>query len=43
MNNVFEYPDYKKIVAKLKTELVEMRVKYQDSEEWDKQFIEKYN
>jgi hypothetical protein len=39
MNNVYNDPNYKDIVAKLTIELKEMRIKYKDSEELDKNFI----
>ena len=42
MNNVYDDPAYKKIVAKLKTELAELRLKYKDSRELDLYYINKY-
>ena len=42
MNNVFDDPAYEKIVAKLKTELAELRLKYKDSRELDLYYINKY-
>ena len=39
MNNVYNDLNYKDIVAKLTIELKEMRIKYKDSEELDKNFI----
>lgn len=42
MNNVYEDPSYKEIVYKLKQELVDMRKKYKDSPELDKQFLKRY-
>ena len=39
MNNVYNDPNYKDIVIKLTGELKEMRIKYKDSEELDKNFI----
>lgn len=42
MNNVYNNPAYHDIVNKLKTALKEMRIKYKDSPELDKKFIESY-
>ncbi len=42
MKNVYDDPAYKKIVAKLKTELAELRLKYKDSRELDLYYINKY-
>ena len=42
MNNVYDDPAYEKIVAKLKTELAELRLKYKDSRELDLYYINKY-
>jgi hypothetical protein len=39
MNNVYNDPKYKDVVVKLRMELKEMRIKYKDSEELDKNFI----
>ncbi|CAI8354454.1 MAG: Uncharacterised protein [Flavobacteriales bacterium] len=39
MNNVYNDPNYKDVVVKLTNELIDMRVKYKDSEELDKSFI----
>ena len=39
MKNVYNDPDYKDVVVKLTNELIDMRVKYKDSEELDKSFI----
>jgi arylsulfatase A-like enzyme len=39
MKNVFEDPDYADIVAKLKVQLTELRVKYKDTEDLDNQYI----
>ena len=39
MNNVYNDPNYKDVVVKLRMELKEMRIKYKDSEELDKNFI----
>ena len=39
MNNVYDDPNYKDVVVKLRMELKEMRIKYKDSEELDKNFI----
>jgi arylsulfatase A-like enzyme len=43
MNNVYDDPAYAEVVAELKTKLAELRVKYQDSEELDQFYIDKYN
>lgn len=43
LNNVYDDPAYADVVAKLKTELQELRIKYKDSEELDKKYIELYN
>jgi len=42
MNNVFEDPAYADIVQELHEKLKELRVKYDDSPELDKKFIEAY-
>ena len=42
MNNVYDDPAYKKIVAELKTELTELRLLYKDSRELDLYYINKY-
>ena len=42
MNNVYDDPAYKKIVAELKTELTELRLLYKDSKELDLYYINKY-
>ena len=39
MNNVYNSPDYKKVVEKLTQDLKEMRRKYKDSDLLDKSFI----
>ena len=39
MNNVYNDPNYKDVVIKLRKELKELRIKYKDSEELDKSFI----
>ena len=39
MNNVYNRPDYKKVVDKLTQDLKEMRKKYKDSDLLDKSFI----
>tara|TARA_B000000532_G_scaffold178357_1_gene144827 strand:- start:198 stop:830 length:633 start_codon:yes stop_codon:yes gene_type:complete len=39
MNNVYNSPDYKKVVDKLTQDLKEMRKKYKDSDLLDKSFI----
>ena len=41
MNNVYNDPNYKEVVIKLKEDLKDMRRKYKDSEELDKSFIYK--
>ncbi|WP_242085560.1 sulfatase [Aestuariivivens sediminis] len=40
MNSIYDDPDYNDIVNELKIKLTELRVKYKDSEELDKHFIE---
>jgi len=40
MTNVYDDPAYAEIVAKLKVQLDELRVKYKDNEELDNQYIE---
>ena len=42
MNNVYNDPAYAEVVAKLHKELDKMRVKYKDSPELDKKFIDIY-
>ena len=42
LNNVYDDPAYASIVIQLKLELKDMRIKYQDSEELDQEFIEVY-
>ena len=42
LHNIYDDPAYASIVTKLKLELKEMRIKYQDSEELDQKFIEIY-
>ncbi len=42
MNNVYEDPAYQDIVQELKTKLSELRLKYGDSEELDKKYIQIY-
>tara|TARA_Y100000590_G_scaffold467981_1_gene648863 strand:- start:935 stop:2560 length:1626 start_codon:yes stop_codon:yes gene_type:complete len=42
MNNLYDDPAYKKIVANLKTELADLRLKYRDSRELDLYYINKY-
>ena len=42
MQNQFGNPEYAEVVARLKEQLAELRVKYKDSEELDQQFIELY-
>ena len=41
INNVYNDPNYKEVVIKLKEDLKDMRIKYKDSEELDKSFIYK--
>jgi len=43
MLNVYDNPDYADVVDELKEELAALRVKYNDSEELDQQFIDLYN
>lgn len=40
MVNVFNHPEYKEVVEDLKIKLKELRVKYKDSEDLDKKFVE---
>jgi len=42
MNNVYDDPAYAEIVEDLKAQLAQLRIKYKDSEELDKKFIEMY-
>lgn len=42
LNNVYKNPDYKEIAEKLHTQLDELRIKYQDSEELDQMYIDTY-
>ena len=42
LHNVYDDPGYAKVVANLKRRLEELRVKYKDSPELDKKFIELY-
>jgi arylsulfatase A-like enzyme len=42
MHNVYNDPAYAEIVKDLKARLKELRVKYKDSEELDRKFIEDY-
>ncbi len=42
LNNVYSDPAYGEIVIELKKKLDDLRVKYKDSEELDKEFIKKY-
>lgn len=43
MNNVYDDPEYAEVVERLKNELTQLRVKYKDSEELDRKYIELYN
>jgi hypothetical protein len=43
MKNEYGNPEYADVVAKLKEDLAELRVKYKDSEELDQKFIDLYN
>lgn len=43
MNNVYSDPAYAEVVADLHKKLADMRVKYEDSEELDQMYIDKYN
>ncbi len=42
INNVYDDPAYADIVADLKEQLAELRVKYKDSEELDQMYIDQY-
>ena len=42
MNNVYDDPDYTGVVEDLKAKLAELRVKYEDSPELDRKFLEEY-
>lgn len=42
MKNVYDDPAYQEVVKDLKEKLMTMRVKYKDSPELDRQYIEKY-
>ena len=42
MNNVYNHPEYANVVNDLKVQLQELRVKYKDSAELDKKYIDKY-
>ncbi|MFC2115292.1 sulfatase [Bacteroidota bacterium] len=41
MRNVYKDPDYSAVVEELRIKLAEIRIKYQDSEELDKQYLER--
>jgi arylsulfatase A-like enzyme len=43
LNNVFNDPEYADVVADLKQQLADLRVKYKDSEELDQKYIDLYN
>jgi len=43
MNNVYNDPEYVKVVDELKIELAALRVKYKDSSELDQKYIDSYN
>ena len=43
MKNVYNDPAYSEVVTELKQKLSELRVKYKDSEELDRKYIEMYN
>jgi arylsulfatase A-like enzyme len=43
MNNVYDDPEYAKVVEDLKKRLADLRVKYKDSEELDQKYIDIYN
>ena len=43
MNNVYNDPDYAEVIANLKVDLAEMRIKYKDSEELDQKYIDLYD
>ena len=42
LKNEYDNPEYAEVVAELKEKLAGLRVKYQDSEELDQQFIDMY-
>jgi hypothetical protein len=42
MTNVYNDPAYEDVVEDLKQRLAELRVKYKDSEELDKMYIQKH-
>lgn len=42
LNNVYDDPEYQDVVVELTQKLKETRARYQDSEELDKSYIEKY-
>ena len=42
VNNVYHHPEYAKIVANLKKKLKELRIKYKDSDELNKKYIQIY-
>ena len=43
MKSVYDDPEYAEVVAKLKEDLAELRVKYKDSEELDQKYIDMYS
>ena len=43
MKNVYNDTSYAGVIEELKLELIELRVKYKDSEELDQKYIERYN
>lgn len=42
LRNEINNPEYKQIISKLKNDLTDLRIKYKDSEELDRLYIEKY-
>ncbi|MEO1257082.1 MAG: sulfatase/phosphatase domain-containing protein, partial [Bacteroidota bacterium] len=42
LTNVYEHPDYQEVVKDLTKRLYELREKYQDSDELDQQYIDRY-
>lgn len=43
MNNVYNDPEHSDVAAELRLKLAELRIKYKDSEELDKHYIDLYN
>ena len=42
LTNMYDHPDYTEVVDELKQKLQELRIKYQDSEDLDQKYIERY-